>query len=76
MPAWQIQASFERDVIESVPQALAAEWCASEQVTLAHSQSVPPGILQISLEKDCLPGAAPGGRVGQLAAPQRVAKSC
>jgi hypothetical protein len=49
----QIQASFERDVIEiRVPQALAAEWCASEQVTLAHSQRVPPGILQISLEKD------------------------
>ena len=49
----QIQASFERDVIEvRVPQALAAEWCTSEQVTLAHSQSVPQGILQITLEKD------------------------
>ena len=49
----QIQASFERNVIEiRVPQALAAQWCASEQVTLAHAQSVPQGVLQITLEKD------------------------
>ena len=49
----QIQASLERNVIEiRVPQALAAEWCASEQVTLAHSQSLPQGVLQITLEKD------------------------
>ena len=51
--AAQIQASFARNVIEiRVPQALATQWCASEQVTLAHSQSVPQGVLQITLEKD------------------------
>ena len=49
----QMQASFERNVIEiRVPQALATGWCASQQVTLAHSQSVPSGVLQITLEKD------------------------
>ncbi len=49
----QIQARFERNVIEiRVPQALAAGWCASNEVTLAHSQSVPQGLLQITLEKD------------------------
>jgi hypothetical protein len=51
--AAQIQASFERNLIEiRVPQELAAAWCASEQVTLAHSQSGPQGVLQITLEKD------------------------
>src|SRR4029077_12018541 len=49
----QIQASFEHNVVEiRVPQAQATEWCAGDQVTLAHSQSVPQGILQITLEKD------------------------
>jgi hypothetical protein len=49
----QMQASFERNVIEiRVPQALAAAWCASEQVTLAHAQCEPQGVLQITLEKD------------------------
>jgi NOL1/NOP2/fmu family ribosome biogenesis protein len=49
----QIQASFEHNVVEvRVPQALAAEWCAGKQVTLAHSQSLPQGALQITLEKD------------------------
>jgi hypothetical protein len=49
----QIEASFAHNVIEiRVPQALATQWCASEQVTLAHSQGVPRGALQITLEKD------------------------
>ncbi|HUL18063.1 MAG TPA: hypothetical protein VLV29_02260 [Steroidobacteraceae bacterium] len=51
--AAQLQASFERNVIEiRIPQALASGWCASEQVTLAHTQRVPQGELQITLEKD------------------------
>ena len=49
----QIQASFADGIVEiSVPDKLAQAWCASDQVTLAHSQPLPQGALQITLEKD------------------------
>ncbi|HTT41961.1 MAG TPA: hypothetical protein VMG33_02750 [Steroidobacteraceae bacterium] len=49
----QIRASFSDGIVEIlVPEKMADAWCASDQVTLAHSQPVPQGALQITLEKD------------------------
>jgi hypothetical protein len=51
--AAEIRASFSGGILEvSVPAGIADAWCASEQVTLAHSQALPEGALQITLEKD------------------------
>ena len=76
----QMQASFERNVVEiRVPQAQATEWCAGDQVTLAHSQSVPQGILQITLEKDfaCLAPRAEEDESDNFPHPQAgTAKIC
>ena len=49
----QISASLADNVVEiRVPERLAIEWCANQEVTLAHTQAVPQGSLQITLEKD------------------------
>jgi hypothetical protein len=48
-----IEASYQKNVLEiRVPEEIARQWCASEQVTLAREQPVPQGILKITLEKD------------------------
>jgi len=49
----EISASYHGGVLEiRIPEATARQWCASDQVTLAHSQPVPDGELLITLEKD------------------------
>jgi uncharacterized protein DUF7009 len=51
--AHEINASFRDGVVEiSVPDGVAREWCNTDQVTLAHEQPVPAGVLRITLEKD------------------------
>jgi hypothetical protein len=51
--AREIRASYEGSVLEiRIPEAMAQHWCTSELVTLAHSQPLPEGALQITLEKD------------------------
>jgi len=51
--AGKITATFRNGVVEIlIPENRAREWCTSEQVTLAHEQSVPEGALRITLEKD------------------------
>ena len=51
--AREIGASFDGNVLEiRIPEAKAQHWCTSELVTLAHSQPLPDGALQITLEKD------------------------
>jgi len=51
--AREISASYHGSVVEiRVPESTARQWCSSEQVTLAHAQPVPEGVLQITLEKD------------------------
>jgi hypothetical protein len=49
----EIEASFAHNVLDiRVPEALARHWCESEEVTLARTQPVAQGSLQITLEKD------------------------
>jgi Family of unknown function (DUF7009) len=49
----EITAGYDGHIIEiRVPDRAAAQWCGSDEVTLAHSQPVPGGELRISLEKD------------------------
>lgn len=49
----QISASLRDNVVEiRVPEGLANEWCANQEVTLSHHQAVPQGALLITLEKD------------------------
>ncbi|MDB6091211.1 MAG: hypothetical protein JWN85_3995 [Gammaproteobacteria bacterium] len=51
--AREITAAYAGNIIEiRVPERAALQWCASEQVSLTHSQPVPGGDLRIALEKD------------------------
>jgi len=51
--AARIHATLEGGVVEiCLPEALAREWCAGDQVTLAERQVLPEGALQITIEKD------------------------
>ncbi|GAC1455948.1 MAG: hypothetical protein PVS2B3_17170 [Steroidobacteraceae bacterium] len=51
--AHSIGASYSGNVVLiEVPAATADAWCASQQVTLAHVQSVGSDALSITLEKD------------------------
>jgi predicted 3-demethylubiquinone-9 3-methyltransferase (glyoxalase superfamily) len=51
--ARQIGASYSGNVVQiEVPAAAADAWCVSQQVTLAHVQSVGSDALSITLEKD------------------------
>jgi hypothetical protein len=51
--AAKISATFSANVVEiRVPERLANEWCTNNEVALAHTQPVPLGALQITLEKD------------------------
>ncbi|MGB9332126.1 MAG: hypothetical protein WCB10_15280, partial [Steroidobacteraceae bacterium] len=51
--ASKINATFSANVVEiRVPERVATEWCTNNEVTLAYSQPVPLGTLQITLEKD------------------------
>jgi hypothetical protein len=51
--AREISATYRDGVVEiRIPDDTAREWCTSEQVTLAHAQPLPDGVLQITLEKD------------------------
>jgi hypothetical protein len=51
--AEQIQASLRDNVVQILlPEALARSWCDSDQVTLARTQPLAQGSLQITLEKD------------------------
>jgi hypothetical protein len=51
--AREIGASYEGGVVEiRIPETAAQQWCTTDLVTLAHSQPLPEGALQITLEKD------------------------
>jgi hypothetical protein len=51
--ARDIAAAYDGNTIEiRVPEQVAREWSRNEQVTLAHSQSVPGTELRIVIEKD------------------------
>jgi hypothetical protein len=51
--ASKISATLSANVVEiRVPERLANEWCTNNEVSLAHSQALPQGTLQITLEKD------------------------
>jgi hypothetical protein len=51
--ASEIEASFERDVIDiRVPEPALREWCTTDLVTLSREQPLAPGTLRITLEKD------------------------
>jgi hypothetical protein len=51
--AGEITAAYTGNIIEiRVPERAALHWCATEQVSLTHSQPVPGGELRIALEKD------------------------
>lgn len=78
--ASKINATFSANVVEiRVPERIANEWCANDEVTLAHSQPVPGGGLQITLEKDfaCLAPRAGEDEADNFPHPQAGSgKSC
>jgi hypothetical protein len=75
----EITASYDGHIIEIlVPDRAAAQWCGSDEVTLAHSQPVPGGELRISLEKDfaCLAPRADEDESDNFPHPQTGSVKC
>lgn len=77
--ATHLSASFAGGLLEvRVPEALAREWCASQQVTLAGSQEATPQALRITVEKDfaCLAPRTDEDESDNFPHPESGAKVC
>jgi hypothetical protein len=75
----EITADYDGHIIEiRVPERAAAQWCGSDEVTLARSQPVPGGELRISLEKDfaCLAPRAGEDESDNFPHPQTGSLKC
>ena len=77
--ATQISASFAGGVLEiRVPEAMARDWCASQEVTLAGTQQAAPEALRITVEKDfaCLAPRTGEDESDNFPHPETGAKVC
>lgn len=77
--ATAISASFQAGVLEvRLPGALARDWCANQEVTLAASQAAAPHTLRITVEKDfaCLAPRSGEDESDNFPHPQTGGKRC